>query len=199
MSLAEYRKELKGVQVFVFALPVISHFFDPRAMVFPPLGDDSGPWKFFAMAIVGASAFLPYILLPRTRRNVVVGVLFLLFVVSGGSYLRLQAKYVVTIPYPVDSSGFVIRGTVRNPELKEPYASMNDEDLIQNAGQSDDALEKAYTKESLLANRSKVFWSYVGSLVLLELMLGSIALTGARSATTKAASGSAQDDGGGGG
>jgi len=178
MNLSEYRKELIGVQTFVFALPVISRFFDPRAMFFPPLGDASGPWKFFALAIVGVSALLPYTLLPRTRRRVVVSVLFLLFIVSAGCYLSLHAKYVVTIPYSDGSSDYVIRGSVRNPELKKPYESMSDVDLIQHAGHSDEALEMAYTKESLLANRSKVFCSYVGSLVLLEMMLGSIALTG---------------------
>jgi hypothetical protein len=52
---------------------------------------------------------------------------------------------------------------------------MNDYDLILNSGQSDLRLEKIYTKESLRVNRLKLFYSYVLSLVLLEIMLGSIA------------------------
>jgi hypothetical protein len=52
---------------------------------------------------------------------------------------------------------------------------MSDEKLIEHAGQTDDALELAYSESSLLANRKKVFWAYVIALALLELFLGSCA------------------------
>jgi hypothetical protein len=52
---------------------------------------------------------------------------------------------------------------------------MSDEQLIEHAGQTDDALEFAYSRSSLLANRAKVFVAYVTALVLLELFLGSCA------------------------
>jgi hypothetical protein len=175
MTLSHYRKELKRIQAFAFALPVISTFFDPHAVTFPPVGDDSGPYKLVAMAIFGASAFLPYFLLPKSRIGLVVGVLFVLFVISGCIYVGLNASYVVTIPRPSGSPVFVIRGTVRNPNLKPPYDKMSDEQLIERAGQTDDALGLEYSRSSLLANRAKVFWAYVTALVLLELFLGSCA------------------------
>jgi hypothetical protein len=175
MTLTHYRKELKGVQAFAFALPVISAVFDPHALTFPPVGDDSGPYKLVAMAIVGASAYLPYFLLPKSRRGLVVGVLFALFVISGCIYVGLNGRYAVTIPRPSGSPVFVIRGTTRNPSLKPPYSTMSDEQLVEHAGQTDDALEKVYSRSSLFANRAKVFVAYVAALVLLELFLGSCA------------------------
>jgi len=175
MTLSHYRKELISVQAFAFALPVISTFFDPHAVPFPPIGDNSGPYKLVAIAIAGASALLPYFLSPKSRRGLVVGVLFALFVISGCIYVGLNASYVVTIPRPSGSPVFVIRGTLRNPNLKPPYDKMSDEQLIEHAGQTDDALELAYSRSSLLANRKKVFWSYVIALALLELFLGSCA------------------------
>jgi hypothetical protein len=175
MTFSQYRKELKSVQAFAFALPVISTFFDPHAVTFPPIGDDSGPYKLVAMAIFGAGALLPYFWLPKSRRGLVVGVLFVLFVISGCIYVGLNSSYVVTIPRSSGSPVFVIRGTLRNPNLKPPYDKMSDEQLIEQAGQTDDALERAYSRSSLLANRAKVFWAYVTALVLLELFLGSCA------------------------
>lgn len=175
MTLSDYRKELISVQAFAFALPVISTFFDPRAVTFPPMGDDSGPYRFVAMAIAGLSALLPYFLLPKSRRGLVFGILFALFVISGCIYVELYANYVVTIPRPSGSPVFVIRGTLRNPNLKPPYDKMSDEQLIEHAGQKDDELELAYSRSSLVANRAKVFWAYVTALVFLELFLGSCA------------------------
>jgi len=175
MTFSQYRKELKSVQTFAFALPIISTVFNPHALTFPPIGDSSGPYKFAAIAIVGASAFLPYFLLPKSRRGLVVGVLFVLFVISGCIYVGLNASYVVTISRPSGSPEFVIRGTLRNPNLKPPYDKMLDEQLIEHAGQRDDALELAYSRSSPLANCAKVFLTYVTALVLLELFLGSCA------------------------
>src|ERR1039458_7668071 len=136
MTLSHYRKELTSVQTFAFALPVLSTVFDPHALTFPPIGDDSGPYKLVAMAIVGASAFLPYFLLPKSRRDLVIGVLFALSVISGCIYVGLNANYAVTIPRPSGSPVFVIRGTLRNPNLRPPYDTMSDEQLIEHSGQT---------------------------------------------------------------
>jgi outer membrane murein-binding lipoprotein Lpp len=195
MMLTEYRKTVNSLLGFVFALPVLSNFFDHHtAVLFPPMGDDSAPWKFVAMAIVGASVLLPYFLLPQTRRSAVVGILFVLFVISCFTYLKLESTYVIAIPHPDAPTRFVTRGSVRNPELKEPYRSMSDYDLIENSGQSDGELEHAYTQGSLLVNRNKLFWSYVFSLVLLEFMLGSVALAGTTLGGNDPAFSDAQDD-----
>jgi hypothetical protein len=175
MTFSDYRNALRSVQIFAFGLPVISTFFDPHALAFPPVGDDSGPYKLVAMAVFGASAYLPYFLLPRSRRGLLIGVLFVLFVISGVIYVGLSASYVITIPRTSGSPVFVIRGTLRNPNLKHPYDTISDEELIEHAGQTDDALELAYSRSSLLANRKKVFWAYAIALALLELFLGSCA------------------------
>jgi len=175
MTVAEYVKALKTLQLLVLALPFIAIIFDQRSGApFPPMGDDATMYRFFAAAIIGVSALLPYFLLPRKRRGWIIAGLSVLFVLSVPVYLTLEGKYVLPIPRPQGAIVYVTRGTVRNPELKEPYASMSDYDLICYSGQSDSALELAYTKESLQSNRRKLFWSYVVSLVLLELAFGSV-------------------------
>jgi hypothetical protein len=176
MTFSQYRNELKSVQGFAFALPIISTFFNPHALTFPSIGDNSGPYKLVAMLIVGASAFPPYFLLRKSRKGLVVGVLFALLAISGCIYLELNANYVVTIPRASGSPVFVIRGTLRNPNLKAPYDTMNDEQLIEHSGQADEALELAYSRSSLIANREKIFAAYVASLVLFEFFLGSCAV-----------------------
>jgi hypothetical protein len=179
ITVAEYMKTAKGLQVLVFAFPVVAKIFDHHAGVpFPPMGDDATTWRFFAAAIIGSSVLLPYLLLPRKRRRWIICCLFALFVLSSAVYLKLEGEYVLSIPHPDGTRVYVTRGTTRNPELKEPYASMKDYDLICHSGQSDARLERAYAKESLQSNRLKLFWSYVLSLVLLELTLGSAAKSG---------------------
>jgi hypothetical protein len=176
MTLIEFKKTLKWLQGVVFAFPIISKIFDHRSGVpFPPMGDDSATWRFFAVVIVGLSAFIPYFLLPQKWKGWIIGGLFLLLILSGVNYLNLGGKYVLSVTYTDGAVRNIIRGTARNPELKEPYASMNDYDLIRNSGQSDLRLEHVYTKESLRTNRQKMFWSYVLSLALMEFTLGSIA------------------------
>lgn len=177
MTFAAYRKALIGLQGFAFALPAAANLFDRKSIFFPPMGDDIVPWKLFAMFIVGSSCLIPYHLLSDAKRKIAIGAGFLLFILSASCYMWVHTKYVVAVPRPNGSHIFVIRGTERNPDLKEPYRSMSDEDLTQHSGQSDDALELAYKRESLIANRGKVFGSYVASLVLLEFFLGSCAVT----------------------
>ena len=178
MTLTEYKKTAFGVQAFIFAFPLVSKIFDHHSPVpFPPIGDDSTTWRFFAVLIIGASALLPYVLLPVKRRRLVIGCLFALFVVSSAIYLSKNSTYVVPVPRPNGTIRYVTRGTTRIPTLREPYASMSDTELVYQSGQSDSDLEHAYTKESLRANRQTLFWWYVLSLVLLEFMVGSFALS----------------------
>jgi hypothetical protein len=176
MTIDNYWRKLKWLQASAVTVPFVSGLFDKHSGVpFPPMGDNVTSWRFFAFAVTAASAFLPYFLLPRRRRPMVIVFSFALLVAASALYLNLESQYVIAIPHPGGAATFVVRGTVRNPDLKEPYASMADEDLIQNSGQSDSALELAYQRQSLRANRRKLFWTYVGSLVMLELLLGAIA------------------------
>src|SRR5258707_825173 len=175
MTLAEYKKTAWGIQAFIFVFPLVSKIFDHRSPVpFPPIGDDSTPWRFFAVLIIGASAVLPYFLLPRKRRGPVIGCLFVLFVVSSATYLNINSTYVVSVPRTNGGMRYVTRGTTRSPGLKEPCAAMSDDELVGHSGQTDFNLEHAYTREALDANRQKLFWCYVLSLVLLEFMIGSV-------------------------
>lgn len=178
MTLTEYKKSAFGVQVFIFAFPLVSKIFDHHSPVpFPPIGDDSTPWRFFAVLIIGVSGVLPYFLLPVKWRRPVIGCLFALFLISSAIYLNKNSTYVVPVPRANGTIRYVTRGTARNPALREPYASMSDTDLVRNSGQSDSDLEHAYTKESLRANRQTLFWWYVLSLMLLEFIVGSFAMS----------------------
>lgn len=82
----------------------------------------------------------------------------------------------VSVDYSDNDTRFYIVGSERAPNLKEPYRSMSDKDLIRYAGQSDDFLEDVYTPKSLYENRFKVFASYLLTLSLLEFWLGTLIL-----------------------
>ena len=175
VTFKDYKKNLLALQSFVFALPVISVIFNHYSGIpFPPMGDDSGSWRFIAAALAGVSVVLPYFFAQKIR-GWIVGTLVLLFLCSAATYLSLESRFVLSIAHSDGAIRFVTRGSKRNPELKQPYAAMNDYDLIRSAGQTDMYLEEAYTKESLHANRQKLFWSYVLTLIFFELILGSVA------------------------
>jgi hypothetical protein len=182
MKLAVYHKNARRLQVFVVAAPILSKLFDQHSGIpFPPMGDETALFRFFAMLLVGAAAALPYAVpIKRASHWIAVG-LFCILVVSSALYLKLEQNYVVTIPFPASEAhpagerAFVTRGGQRRPDLKEPYASMTDDDLIRNTGLTDARLEHVYTKKSLAANRLQLFCAYVFPLVCLELLLGVIA------------------------
>lgn len=181
MTLTEFGKTARRLQYLVFAFPIISKIFDHHAGVpFPPMGDQTQIWRFFAMAIIGVSAFLPYFLLPKCFVKWSISTVFILFILSSAIYLSLQDRYVVSLPSEDGKKAFVIRGSERNPELKEPYASMSDEELIEHSGMTDMDLKDAYKWVSIKTNRRKMFWSYVLSLSFLELTLGSFAKAGSQ-------------------
>jgi hypothetical protein len=193
MKLADYQTNATKWQVFVFSFPILSKLFDQHSGIpFPPMGDETTLYRFFAMLIVGASIALPFALpIKRVRVWAAIGLFFAL-VASSALYLRLEQNYVVTIAFPASekhpdgAKAFITRGSQRSPDLKEPYALMKDDDLIRNTGLTDARLERVYTKESLVANRQKLFWAYVLPLVCLELLLGVIAKTEERSARVRA-------------
>jgi hypothetical protein len=184
MKLAEYHKNMKRSQVFVVAAPILSKLFDQHSGIpFPPVGDETTLFRFLAMLIVGASAAVPY-MLPIKRIRVWIAVAsFCVLVGSSALYLKLEQDYVITITIPASEKRpdgamtFVTRGNERVSGLREPYASMMDDDLIRNTGLTDARLERVYTKKSLMANRQKLFWAYVLALACLEFLLGVIAKT----------------------
>jgi hypothetical protein len=176
MSPTNFVKTVRSLQVIVFAVPLFGRFLERKsALPFPPVGDNSAFLRFFALLFVAASVLIPYFMPKKTRQRVVVILLFFLFVASVYLYLHMEKVYVVPLS---DGTTFVIKGSVRNPKLPQPYASMNDQDLIEHAGPRDADLEHAYTRDSLEDNRNKVFGSYVLSLVVFQVMLGYAALTG---------------------
>jgi len=185
MSVADYRKTMRSLQAFVIAAPLLSKIFDHHSDIpFPPLGDETMLYRFFAMLLIGTAAALPYVIqVAKKRLRLAVVILFCLAAVSSGTYLMLEQWKVVPIHFPASeehpdgAKTFVTRGE-RNPELKEPYASMYDEDLIEHTGQSDSRLERVYTKRSLLTNRLELFAAYIFPLVCIELALGFIAKSG---------------------
>jgi len=190
MNLADYHKNARRLQAFVVAAPFLSKLFDRHSGVpFPPMGDETTLFRFFAMLIVGASAALPYVvpIEKRVKTWVAIG-LFCALVGSSALYLTFEQDYVITIPIPASEKHpdgekvFITRGDQRSPDLKEPYASMKDDDLIRNTGLTDARLERAYTRKSLVANRRKLFWAYVLPLACLELLLGVMAKTDERPA-----------------
>lgn len=193
MKLALYHKSVMTLQGLVIAAPFLSKLFDLDSPVpFPPLGDSTTQFRFVAMLIVGVSIALPFALpIKRVRSWLALG-LFFSIVMSFALYLKLEQEFVVPIPFaateehPDGARKFVTRGNQRSPDLIEPFASMKDDELIRNTGLSDIRLEHAYTKESLAANREKLFWTYVLSLVCLEIFLGVIAKTEERSTRSRA-------------
>jgi hypothetical protein len=176
MSATSFVKTVWGLQGVVFAVPLFGRLLEHKsALPFPPMGDNSTFLQFFALLFIAASVLIPYYMPKKTRQRFVVILLFVSFIASVYLYLHMEKEYVVPLS---DGTTFVIKGSVRNPKLPQPYASMNDQDLIEYAGARDADLEHAYTRDSLEDNRNKVFGSYVLSLVVFQVMLGYAALTG---------------------
>lgn len=174
-----YRKTATALQVFVFGFPIFSKIIDVKSkMPFPPVGDDSNIWKFMGLIFIGVAALFPYFFPVDRHKAKLIGGFFFFFALLALAYLGLKTVYARPIPRPDGSVIFVTRGSSRQPDLKEPWRSMNDDKLIAEAGQSDADLALVYTDGSLLANRLKLFSSYVGSLMCLELCLGCIAKSG---------------------
>jgi len=181
MKLAVYRNHMRKLQVFVIAAPVLSKLFDHHfGIPFPPMGDETALFRFFAVLVIGAAAAVPYVLpIKRVSRRVAVGLFFAL-VLSSLLYVKLEQDHVVTIHFPASeghpdgAKAFVTRGQ-RRPDLKQPYASMEDDDLIKSTGLTDERLERVYTRKSLVTKRLELFCAYVFPLACLELFLGVIA------------------------
>jgi hypothetical protein len=173
MTLQKYRKSVRWLQVFVLASPFITKLFDRHSQFpFPPLGDKVDSWRFVAFLIIGSAFIVPYFFRPFMRPDIAMSTLFCVMIVVACMYLYANNLYVVTITDALGKKNFVIRGGDRNPDLKEPYRSMSDYDLIQHSGTRDEYLEQAYTASSISWNRWKVFVPYLGALVAFELFLG---------------------------
>lgn len=180
-TLNTFRKNAKKLQWLVFGIPVIGSLIDRHASVyFPPLGDNVGSWRFFALLFAGASLALSYILpVPRSKALLPL-TFFCCFVASAAAYLICSDREEVSITYATGDPDepervrTVIRGSERVLRI-EPFASMSDEELIKRSGFSDERLKRIYTASSLRSNRIWIFTLYVLSLMLLELFLGSIA------------------------
>lgn len=179
MNLKHYKSEILSIQVLVLSSPFVAKFFDKKSpLPFPPLGDNVGMWRMFASIFIAASILIPYFIYPLKRRRTAAVSLFLLLICCGSIYLYLNGRYVVPIHSAGEEINDVTRGTDRNPNLKEPYRSMTDEDLIEHSGLQDRFLEDAYTKSSLEWDRWKLFLPYVASLIVFELLLGAAAMNG---------------------
>ena len=174
MKFTQYATNFKALQAFVFGWPIVSLWFPGSGIAFPPMGDYPAPWHYFAAIIVGSFAVLPYISRPRRLKRWII-VCAVGCVVFSASYLVLQQMYVVPITHANGAVSYVIRGSVRNPRLKEPYMSMSDAELIRNTGQSDARLEQAYARRSLKTNRLVLFAVYLASLSFVGLTLGLMA------------------------
>jgi len=179
MTLDEYRKSIKALQIFMFAVPVASSVFSGKSPIpFPPLGDDSFTWRFIALLIVGSAALLPYFLVPkRGGRRTMCG-LFVMLVGSSGIYLHFNSENVLAIPLPEGKFVYITRGSERNPEFAYAFQSLDDVEAVNTAGLKDAELEHVFTAKSLRQSRYKLFSSYVAMLVILELLLGTLSKAG---------------------
>lgn len=177
MAVNEYIKKAGALQVFIFSEPIASRFLDKKYdLPFPPLGDDIERWRWIASLCVALFILMPFFMPQSTRRNGTVILLVCATVISALSYLMLENRYVVPLS---DRTTLVIRGSIRNPSLRAPFATMSDRDLIEHSGTSDAFLEDAYTKDSIMCNRRTVFSAYLATLIFLQITTGYAVIVGA--------------------
>lgn len=163
---------LGGVAIF----PWLAKAFDQSlAIFFPPLGDNAAAWRFMGVLLIVSAALLSIFLRPmRIRLRWKIALLIAAMCLSLG-YIALHEIYVVPITFPDGQKQYIVRGSERTAEAKkDPYASMTEVELIENAGLNNEGLEHAYTAKSLLLNRLKLFMSYVLALMCLEFLVGQI-------------------------
>lgn len=178
MQLASFKNTAKGLQAIVLSLPVVSTAVAHHTpFPFPPIGENEAVDRVGAVIVAGCALFLPYIFLPRIKnvrtRAGAIAAAFVLLLISFFVYKQFEDKYVIAIEYASAPTAFVTRGTDRNPSLAPSYLAMTENQLIHAAGQTESALELVYSRDSLLANRAKLFWSYAAFLSILEVLLGS--------------------------
>ncbi|MGI4854029.1 MAG: hypothetical protein ACRYF4_08310 [Janthinobacterium lividum] len=175
MSVLKHVKVLRSLQIAVFALPLLGQLVEHQtAIPFPPVGDHATTYRYFAMLMVAIAAIIPYFTPNRWHRKPFVIALFFSFIGLFCTYLHLEGNFVL----PLEDGSLVVRGSVRNPKLQLPYSAESDQDLIEDAGSDDASLLHVYTAESLQANREKVYFSYVLSLIAMEFTLGLAVVTG---------------------
>jgi hypothetical protein len=165
MNLKQYKSEILSIQILVLASPFVAKLFDKKSpLPFPPLGDNVGMWRLFAALFIAASILIPYFVHPVKRIGITIVGLFFLLLCSGSIYLYLNSNYVVPIHSAGEEIAFVTKGTDRNPNLKEPYRSMTDKDLIEHSGTRDGFLEDAYTNHRLTGiagSYSRLTWQHL--------------------------------------
>ncbi|HEY4358397.1 MAG TPA: hypothetical protein VGN16_21805 [Acidobacteriaceae bacterium] len=193
MTIMGFKLHVVALQAIIFSIPLATRLVEgDSAMFFPPMGDHSGGFRFFAMLLIGAAVIIPFALPIQKRRFWIITGALLGLVVSTFAYLTLEQVYVVPLHHYTkhgeqidDVMTFVIRGSERVPTLKEPYASMTDADVIRHSGEKDERLEHVYTKMSLWANRMKLFLTYVFSLIFLQIFVGVVASTDQKKAAKR--------------
>ena len=143
-----------------------------------PLGDAAltGLALTAATILAGISAVLPLKLTLPGKKSLAFVPCFIVACLSVVSYFYLSQEYVISIPLPEKSPVTVSIGSVRSQFALDHFKKDDtNADLLRAEGPYEDSVQKLWTRESILSVRLRLFISYLGLLVPINLIIGGLA------------------------
>ena len=178
-GLTSYAKDVRAVQWFVCAIPIGGRLWQGISPIaFPPLGADTGTSVFFAVALSGVFAILPWALPLRKIKTALLCCSVLLLLGSAVSYFLLSQRYVVSIPLPDGSKLSVSVGSVRTAFADQYFQGETDSEMLSSRGPYENEVKKLWTEDSIGRARFGLYVSYLATLVLLNFTIGVVAKSG---------------------
>jgi hypothetical protein len=175
-TLASYKRVFRAICYFVCAMPIGGWLTHHRfAFIFPPLGN--GALEGFATTtstlLAGIAAILPWKLRINQNKDLILASAFLLTLISTVLFFYLTQEYVISVPLPNGSALTVSVGNVRSEfALSNFPETATDTELLQAEGPYEDQVQKLWTRASIISVRLRLFLTYLGWLVPLNLVLG---------------------------
>jgi len=179
-SISEFKRIFSAARWFICAMPVCGWLVRNRiTFLFPPLGDSAqtGLALTVATLVTGTAALLPWKLDLLKIRSPLLILSFLCAVGSSLPYFSLCQRYVISTSLPGKHPLIVSIGNVRSKFALENFQGSTDAEMLQAMGPYEDEVQKLWTGDSILSVRFRLFLSYLGWLIPLNLILGIFAKT----------------------
>jgi hypothetical protein len=174
-SISDYKKLFSRMRWFVCLVPLGGWLTQNRIpFLFPPFGDNVHTGLTFAVSTVlaGIAALLPWKLdLTKVKSALLIG-LALLAVGSVIPYFYLIQKYVISTTPTGTGPLTVTIGMVRSEFALDNLRDYTDEEMLKELGPNEPSVHKLWTEDSILSVRLRLFLSYLGWLIPLNLILG---------------------------
>lgn len=178
MEIASHLKKVGAISSFLFAGPLVSHIAKVKSpLVNPPTGA-LGEYWFVPALLVGilGSTFLPLLYRKKQSKWPITSAFTLscaAVLIYGWSLLHFGR------PIDIPRRGihdFVVVGTERSDLARVNFDGVNDVDMLERRGWTDQELEMYWTKWSLQRARLLVLASFILTIVFINLTASTIAV-----------------------